>query len=94
MEELKLVSLILGLIGCFFIILSFSCQLYEICKKKTAKGTTWGLIISQVITCILLGSSAAINIYLDGIINLPFLIANSSLLVLFIIMIYLKLIYD
>ena len=94
MLNLKFISLILGFIGCFFVIFSFSCQLYEIYKKKSAKGTSWGLIISQIITCLLLGTSAAINIYLDGIINLPFLVANSSLLILFIIMIYLKKIYD
>lgn len=94
MLDLKLISLILGFLGCFFVIFSFSCQLYEIYKQKSAKGTSWGLLISQIITCLLLGSSAAINIYLDGVINLPFLVANVSLLFLFFVMIYFKKIYD
>lgn len=90
MIDLKLISLIFGFIGCFFVIYSFICQLYQIYKSKNAEGTSWGLIISQIITCILLGSSAGINIYLDGILNLPFFIANLTLLFLFFIMIYLK----
>ena len=92
--NLELISLIIGFIGCFFVILSFSFQLYEIYKTKTAKGTSWGMIISQIFTCILFGSSAAINIYLTGINNLPFFVANLTLLVLFIVMIYLKLEYN
>lgn len=92
--ELKFISLICGFLGCFFVILSFSCQLYKIYKTKKADGTSWGLIISQIITCILFGSSAGINIYLDGIINLPFFVSNASLLILFFIMIYFKKIYN
>ena len=94
MLDLKLITLILGFSGCFFVIFSFLCQLHKIYQQKSAKGTSWGLLISQVITCLLLGSSAAINIYLDGIINLPFLIANVSLFFLFLVMIYFKIIYD
>ena len=94
MINLVTVSIILGLIGCFFVVFSFICQLYEIYKNKSAIGTSWGLIISQVLTCLLLGTSAAINIYLDGLVNLPFLIANCSLFILFMIMIYLKIKYD
>lgn len=93
MISLKIFSLILGFLGCFFVVFSFICQLYEICKTKNADGTSWGLIISQILTCFLLGTSAGINVYLDGIINLPFLVANASLLFLFFIMIYLKIIY-
>ncbi len=93
MFYLKIISLILGFIGCISVILSFLFQLYQIYKSKNADGTSWGLIISQIITCILLGSSAAINIYLDGILNLPFFIANFTLLFLFIVMIYLKIKY-
>ena len=37
MLDLKFLSLILGFIGCFFVIFSFSCQLYEIYKKKVLK---------------------------------------------------------
>lgn len=92
--DLKTLSLIFGFIGCFFVVFSFICQLYEIYKKKSADGTSWGLIISQVFTCLLLGSSAGINVYLDGIVNLPFLIANGSLFILFLIMIYLKCKYN
>lgn len=92
--NLEVLSLIFGFIGCFFLVFSFICQLYEIYKKKNADGTSWGLIISQVFTSLLLGSSAGINVYLDGIINLPFLIANGSLLILFFIMIYLKCKYN
>ena len=92
--DLETLSLIFGFIGCFFVVFSFICQLYEIYKKKSADGTSWGLIISQVFTCLLLGSSAGINVYLDGIVNLPFLIANGSLFILFLIMIYLKCKYN
>lgn len=93
MLDLKLLSLILGFIGCFFLVYSFICQLYEIYKTKNADGTTWGLIIFQAITCLLLGLSAAINVYIDGIINLPFLIANGSLFFLFLVMGFLKMKY-
>ena len=92
--NLELLSLILGFIGCFFVILSFSFQLYEIYRTKTAKGTSWGMIIAQIFTCFLFGSSAAINIYLTGINNLPFFVANLTLFLLFIVMIYLKIKYD
>lgn len=93
MLDLKLLSLILGFLGCFFVVYSFICQLYEIYKTKNADGTSWGLIIFQLITCLLLGSSAAINVYIDGIINLPFLIANGSLFFLFIVMGFFKIKY-
>ena len=36
MLDLKLLSLILGFIGCFFLVYSFICQLYEIYKTKNA----------------------------------------------------------
>ena len=94
MEDLQILSLILGFIGCLFLVMSFVFQLYNIYKTKTAKGTTWGLIVSQLITCFLLSCSAGINLYVDGILNLPFLAANSSLFLLFIVMSYLKLKYD
>ena len=92
--NLEYVSLTCGFIGCFFVILSFLFQLHQIYKKKSAKGTTWGLILSQIITCILFGSSAAINIYLKGYINLPFFISNAVLLILFFVMAYMKYIYS
>tara|TARA_B100001093_G_C26411111_1_gene835616 strand:+ start:306 stop:593 length:288 start_codon:yes stop_codon:yes gene_type:complete len=94
MFELELFSIILGFLGCFFLILSFIFQLYKIYESKSAEGTSWGLIISQILTCLLLGSSAGINVYLDGIINLPFLVANGSLFILFLVMSYLKIIYE
>ena len=94
MESLTIISLTLGFIGCFFVIFSFVCQLYQIYRTKNAKGTSWGLITSQMITCLAFGSSAAINIYLGGLINMPFLIANSILLLLFVVMSYMKCIYD
>jgi uncharacterized protein with PQ loop repeat len=93
MLDLKLFSIILGFIGCFFVVFSFVCQLYEIYKTKNADGTSWGLIISQILTCLFLGTSAGINVYLDGIINLPFLVANVSLFLLFLVMVYFKIIY-
>lgn len=93
MFDLKLFSIILGFIGCFFVVFSFVCQLYEIYKTKNADGTSWGLIISQILTCLFLGTSAGINVYLDGIINLPFLVANVSLFLLFLFMVYFKIIY-
>ena len=94
MISLETISLTFGFIGCFFVILSFLFQLHQIYKKKCASGTTWGLILSQIVTCILFGSSAGINIYLDGFINLPFFVSNVVLLVLFIVMSYMKYIYS
>ena len=94
MESIAIISLTLGFIGCFFVIFSFICQLYTIYKTKDARGTSWGLILSQIITCLSFGSSAAINVYLGGLINIPFLIANSILFALFIIMSYMKYKYD
>jgi uncharacterized protein with PQ loop repeat len=94
MIDIKIFSLLLGFSGCFFLVLSFIFQLYQIYKTKNAEGTSWGLIISQILTCLLLGSSAGINVYLDGIINLPFLVANGSLFLLFLVMSYFKIIYD
>jgi len=88
------ISLFLGFTGCFFVIFSFMFQLYEIYKNKSAKGTSWGMITCQIFTCFFLGTSAAINIYIDGILHLPFLIANTTLLFLFFVMIYLKQKYD
>jgi uncharacterized protein with PQ loop repeat len=93
MIDLNILSLILGFLGCFFVVFSFICQLYEIYKTKNADGTSWGLIISQLLTCLLLGSSAGINVYLDGMINLPFLVANASLFLLFLVMVYFKILY-
>ena len=94
MEDLQILSLIFGFIGCIFLVMSFVFQLYDIYKTKTAKGTTWGLMVSQLITCLLLSCSAGINVYLDGILNLPFFLANGSLFLLFIVMSYLKFKYD
>lgn len=94
MQKLENISLILGYCGVFFVIISFICQLYQIYKAKNAQGTSWGLIGAQIISCILLVASAGINVNLVGIINLPFLVSNSSLLFLFLIMSYMKLTYD
>ena len=92
-NNLSFISLVCGFIGCFCVIGSFLSQLYDIYKRKDASGTSWGLIIMQMLTCILFSLSAGINIYLGGIINLPFLLANIILLFLFIIMVYLKIKY-
>ena len=94
MEILPIISLTSGFIGCFFVIFSFVCQLYEIYKTKNARGTSWGLIMSQIVTSIAFGTSAGINVYVGGSINLPFLVANSILLILFIVMSYMKYLYD
>ena len=94
METLGLISIVLGFIGCGFVIFSFICQLYEIYKTKNAKGTSWGLIISQIFTCISFGASAGINVYLGNLISLPFLVANACLILLFIIMACMKCSYD
>ena len=94
MNNLAIISLALGFMGCFFVIFSFMCQLYQIYRSKNAKGTSWGLIISQIITCIAFGTSAGINVYLGGMINMPFLAANSILFILFLVMSYMKYNYD
>ena len=70
MNNLSIISLILGFIGCACLILSFVLQLYTIYTTKNSKGTSWGLILFQILTCFALGSSASINVYLDGIIHL------------------------
>ena len=50
--------------------------------------------MSQIVTCLAFGTSASINVYVGGSINLPFLVANSILLILFIVMSYMKYLYD
>ena len=90
MNNLSIISLILGFIGGTCLILSFVSQLYTIYTTKNTNGTSWGLILFQILTCFALGSSASINVYLDGIINLPFAISNGALILLFILMAYLK----
>ena len=94
MNNLSVISLSLGFIGCFFVTVSFFFQLYQIHRSKNAKGTSWGLIISQIITCITFGTSAAINVYIGGMVNMPFLVANSILFILFLVMSYMKYNYD
>ncbi len=92
--NLGIISLIFGFIGCLFVVLSFCFQLYKIYKSKNASGTSWGLILSQIITSISFAISSYINMYLDGIVNLPFFAANITLLFLFFIMAFMKYKYD
>ena len=94
MNNLSIISLSFGFIGCLFVILSFCFQLFKIYKSKNASGTSWGLIYSQIITSISFAISSSINIYLDGIVNLPFLAANVILLLLFFVMAFMKYNYD
>ena len=91
--NLHIVSLVSGFLGCFFVIYSFICQLIIIYKTKNADGTSWGLISCQILTSVLFCLSAGINVYLDGIMNLPFLVANGVLFLLFILIAYLKIKY-
>ena len=90
MNNLRIISLIFGFIGCAFLIMSFVSQLYTIYTTKNSNGTSWGLILFQMLTCLALGISASLNVYLDGIINLPFAISNGALIILFIVMAYIK----
>ena len=90
MDDLSKISLILGFIGCVCLILSFAAQLYTMYTTKNSIGTSWGLILFQILTCLALGSSASINVYLDGIINLPFALSNGVLILLCILMAYFK----
>tara|TARA_B100000242_G_C42862114_1_gene400185 strand:- start:148 stop:462 length:315 start_codon:yes stop_codon:yes gene_type:complete len=92
--NLAVISLILGFTGCIFVISSFVSQLYEIYKTKSGKGTSWGMIWFQICTSFCFGANAAINMYIDGILNAPLFIANVTLLFLFVVMIYLKKKYD
>jgi uncharacterized protein with PQ loop repeat len=94
MNTINVISLIFGFIGCVSVIFAFIYQLNEIYKSKNAKGTSWGLIMAQIITCLAFGSSAAINVYLGGLLNIPFLIANTILFILFLLMSYMKYSYD
>ena len=79
-------SLVFGFVGCLGIIFSFCCQLYTIYQTKDASGTSWGLIILQLLASLCLGISAVFNIYLDGILNIPFLITNGVVFILFLVM--------
>ena len=92
--DLNVISITLGLVGCVSLISAFACQLNEIRKSRDAKGTSWGLIGAQIITCLAFGSSAAINVRLGGMINMPFLVANVILFALFLIMAYMKYQFD
>ena len=90
MNDLSKISLILGFIGCVCLILSFVAQLYTMYTTKNSIGTSWGLILFQFLTSLSLGSSASINVYLDGILNLPFALSNGVLIFIFILMGYFK----
>ena len=93
-DILEVSTLTLGFAGCLGIIVSFIAQLHTIYKTKDATGTSWGLIILQLFASTCLAISSGINIYKDGIANLPFLVTNISVLFLFIIMSYMKYTYN
>jgi uncharacterized protein with PQ loop repeat len=86
-------SLITGFLGCIGIAGSFVTQLYDIYKKKDGSGTSWGLIILQLFASVCLAISSSINIYIDGISNVPFLVTNIMVIILFIIISVLKVHY-
>jgi len=86
----NIISLVFGFLGCFGIIVSFMAQLKSIYNSMDASGTSWGLIVLQIIASCCLGISSGINTYFDGISNLPFLVTNLVVILLFIIMCYMK----
>lgn len=86
-------SLAFGFLGCLGIAISFVMQLKEIYKKKDGSGTSWGMIILQLFASICLVISSSINIYTDGISNVPFLITNILVIILFVIIAFLKVKY-
>ena len=85
-----IISLVLGFTGCFGIVVSFMAQLKSIYTTRNATGTSWGLIILQLFASFCLGISSGINTYFEGISNLPFLVTNVLVVILFIIMCYMK----
>lgn len=91
--SLEIWSLITGFLGCIGIAISFVMQLYEIYKKKDGSGTSWGMIILQLLASICLATSSSINIYVDGVSNVPFLITNLMVIILFIVIAFLKVKY-
>tara|TARA_E500000178_G_C16410069_1_gene482606 strand:- start:227 stop:529 length:303 start_codon:yes stop_codon:yes gene_type:complete len=91
--SLEIWSLITGFLGCVGIAISFVMQLCEIYKKKDGSGTSWGMIILQLLASICLATSSSINIYVDGISNVPFLITNLMVIILFIVIAFLKVKY-
>ena len=92
-SNLNSISLFSGFLGSFFVISSFLFQLKKICDSKDAEGTSWGLLINQLFTSICFSISAGINFFLTGILNLPFLVCNIFLFLLFIVMCILKVKY-
>jgi len=89
-DNFQISTLVLGFLGCIGIISSFIAQLHNIYITRDASGTSWGLIVLQILASICLGISAGINIWVDGISNLPFLVTNVVVILLFIIMCYMK----
>jgi len=87
---LKNYSLFFGFLSCIFILISFIIQLNEIYKKKNAIMTTWTMIITQLFACFCGVLCASINIHTYGMSNLPFLITNLLIFILFTIISYLK----
>ena len=90
---LEIWSLITGFFGCIGIAISFVMQLLDIYRKKDGSGTSWGMIILQLFASICLAISSSINIYVDGISNVPFLVTNIMVIILFIIIAFLKVKY-
>ena len=89
-QNLYISSLVLGFIGCIGIIVSFIAQLRSMYINKDPNGTSWGLIILQIFASLFLGISSSINIYVDGISSLPFLVTNITVMILFFVMSYFK----
>ena len=89
-QNLYISSLVLGFIGCIGIIVSFIAQLRSMYINRDPHGTSWGLIILQILASLFLGISSSINIYVDGISSLPFLVTNITVMLLFFVMSYFK----
>ena len=86
-------SLIFSFTGCAFVVISFLYQLHKIYKTKNSSGTSWGLIIPQIIASFFLSIGAGINVYLKGLLNIPFLILNIAVTIISVIMLYFKCIF-
>ena len=89
-NQLETISLFFSFIGGAFVVISFLYQLYKIFITQNSTGTSWGLIIPQIIASVFLSIGAGINVYLKGILNTPFLILNIAVTIISIVMLYLK----
>ena len=88
--NLLIISLCFGLTSGVFVIWGFSYETYKVYKSKSSKTLTMGSLALQVVSATSGGVCAAINTYISGIENVPFVITNTGILINLILLIIMK----